>query len=173
MDIILDPNTCSQTFGNYMEKELKEILNNRYRYFGVEGTVNVDPDPYWMLSDFYSVADMFHCACLLVIKHYTIRFNADDLSSIPVPISYVMNESALRIAYRLGRYFQVVYSVHDNMDSPEIHLLVNNINLKTGHFTEYERDYFDSEYYVIQDVVLKVIEKYKVKSTTYPWKVSS
>ena len=75
----------------------------------------------------------------------------------------IVNDIAKKIAYRLGREYQIVYAVHETQSSPHFHFVMNSVSYVDGH------RYYGTkkEHHAMMDVIRDVLKEYCIKELRY------
>lgn len=92
------------------------------------------------------------------LRHFILSFDDREVLSFKV-----VNEIAMKIAYKLGKEFQIIYAVHETQEHPHIHFVMNSVSYVDGH------RYYGTkkEHHAMMDTIRRVLREYCIKELRY------
>ena len=138
------------------EQVLKYVLNPYKMTHGYYGAYGVDTCD--IVGSMNEVSKRFGKTEGVQLRHFILSFDDREVLSFKV-----VNEIAMKIAYRLGKEFQLIYAVHETQEHPHIHFVMNSVSYVDGH------RYYGTkkEHHAMMDSIRRVLREYCIKELKY------
>lgn len=147
--------------GKYHDTESKKqvinyILNPDKMIHGYYGAFHVDTCH--IVESMDEVSRRFGKSDGVQLRHFILSFDYDEIWSVKI-----LNEIAMKVAYRLGKEFQIVYAVHETQSAPHFHFVMNSVSYVDGH------RYYGTkkEHHDMMNVIRDVLKEYYIKELRY------
>ncbi len=147
--------------GKYHDTESKKqviryILDPSKMIHGYYGAFHVDTCN--IVESMNEVSRHFGKSDGVQLRHFILSFDYEEVWSYKI-----VNDIAKKIAYRLGREYQIVYAVHETQSSPHFHFVMNSVSYVDGH------RYYGTkkEHHAMMDVIRDVLKEYCIKELRY------